>query len=103
THPRSRPTASCRRPTRRRSSSTTAWNTSRAPAVSGGWAAAEGTAEAGTAKITCHERATTRGARRLRVRRQVFAARGQAFLQGSAQPEQLIEVTRGGGPRVSPG
>jgi hypothetical protein len=30
------------RPTRRRSSSTTAWSTSRAPAVSGGWAAAEG-------------------------------------------------------------
>ena len=35
------PTASCRWAAKRRSLSTTAWHTSRAPAVSGGWPAAE--------------------------------------------------------------
>src|SRR5436190_23130685 len=39
--PRSTPTASCPRPRKRPSSSTTAWRTSRAPPASGGWAVAE--------------------------------------------------------------
>jgi PRC-barrel domain protein len=38
---RSAPTASCQRAAKRRSLSTTAWHISRAPAVSGGWPAAE--------------------------------------------------------------
>src|ERR1700726_4340148 len=38
---RSAPTASCPRATKRRSSSTTAWPTSRAPGARGGWPAAE--------------------------------------------------------------
>src|SRR6516225_5597959 len=43
---RSKPTASWWRRTKRRSSSTMAWSTSRAPAVSGGWVAAEATSNA---------------------------------------------------------